>query len=306
MAGRATIPSSSTGAGGASALWGAAGALAAVVAFVAVLPLARDPSVVEALEVSDDPAAAVVPSASSAAGSAPAAATATAGATASAAKTAVALPPILQPSELAPTEVLDRAVTIEALRALAEKHPKDPKVITKLVKALATSPAGLHEAVINARRVFELDAASVKNSELQVILKRAASGQPATSDLALDIMASSMDSAGPDLLFELSNAKGVAPRVRERAIELGKSEAVRKVSTPQLRIAVSLRDRSGCERAQLFAEAEKTADARSLQYLTPLQAKKGCGLFRLGDCYGCLGNRVPLNKAITAIKNRTK
>ena len=72
------------------------------------------------------------------------------------------------------------------------------------------------------------------------------------------VMTSSMGAWGPDLLFELSNAKSVAPRVRTRALELTRTESVRKLATPQLRIALDLRDRGGCERQPLFPEAATT------------------------------------------------
>lgn len=282
----------------------AAVSLSVVVGFVALVPLARDPAVVEALEASDGALPGASASATDAAPTpAPTVATTAPSSSATADKTSI-LPEIMLPTELAPTAELDRATTVEQLRALSEKHPKDPKVLTKLVKALSVAPGGLHEATITARRLFELQPASANGAEMQVVIKRAASGQPATSDIALDIMSSSMGFAGPDLLFEMSNVKSLSPKLRERLIEATRTEGVRKLATAQLRIALDLRDKSACDRATLFAEAEKTADGRALQYLTPLQAKKGCGIFRLGDCYPCLGNRGPLNKAIHAIKQR--
>jgi hypothetical protein len=281
----------------------AAAGLGVVVGFVALLPLARDPAVVEALEVADGAVPAATASAAEQPPSPVASATTTAASSSATAKTSI-LPEIILPTELAPTEQLDRANTVDALRALSEKHPKDPKVLTKLVKTASVAPGGLHEATITARRLFELQPKSANSAEMQAVIKRAASGQPATSDIALDIMASSMGFAGPDILFEMSNVKSLNVKLRERMIELTRTDSVRKLATPQLRIALDLRDKTACDRATLFAEAEKTADGRSLQYLTPLQAKKGCGLFRLADCYPCLGNRGPLNKAIQGIKQR--
>jgi len=281
--------------------------LGVVIACVAVLPLLRDPDTVAALEASDGPAPSSSPRSSSSDDEPPRKSGVAATGSASAAKPSGSpLLPLFEPSDSAPTIELDQANTPEALRALSLKYPKDPKLLTKLVKALVATPNGLHEALVTSRRIFELSEASMKDAELQTVVKRGASGQPATSDLALDIMAASMGSTGPDLLFELSNAKGVAPRVRTKAAELTKSDGVKKLATPALRVAIDLRDRGGCDRAALFAEAEKSGDSRSLSFLTPLQARKGCGLFRLSDCYACLGNRAGLSKAIEAIKKRSK
>lgn len=280
--------------------------LVVVLAIVASLAFLRDPSVVTALEQADTPAASSsAPAPEESASPKRQDASPTSSSTASSSAEALPLLPLL-PGETAPNEELDRASTVDALRALGQKYPKDTKLLTKLVKGLVASPNGIHDAVVISRRIFELSPKSANDPELQTVLKRAASGQPATSDLALDVMAASMGSVGPDLLFELSNAKGVAPRVRTRTLDLTRTESVRKLASPALRIALDLRDRGGCERQPLFAEAEKTGDTRSLQYLTPLQAKKGCGLFRLADCYSCLGNRVALGKAISAIQDRAK
>jgi hypothetical protein len=276
-----------------------------VVGVVAALPFLRDPQVVAAIEQADASASssAVAPETE-----APKRASTAASADPSVSASASATPaaPSLLPGDVAPNEELDRASTVDALRALAEKYPKDPRLLTKLAKALSAGKNGLHDAVVMSRRIFELNPKATTDPELQMIVKRGASGQPATSDLALDIMASSMGSTGPDLLFEISLARGVSTNVRTRATDLTRTEAVRKLVTPALRVALDLRDMGGCERQKLFADAEKLGDGRSLQYLTPLQSKKGCGLFRLSDCYGCLGNRVALGKAVSAIQARAK
>jgi hypothetical protein len=209
------------------------------------------------------------------------------------------------PRSTAPAAVLDRAASAADLRKLAAEYPKDPRVLTKLARALSTTPDGLHEACITLRELFLISPASMKEPEVQTVLKRGASGQPATSDLALDIMATSMGAIGPDLLWEISAAKSVSKTVRDKANGLLQRDDVRKRATPALQVAVDLRDLPPCDRKRLFADAEKHGDSRSLPALTPLQATRGCGVFRLGDCYSsCLGGRAELNKAIQAIRQR--
>ncbi len=271
--------------------------------FVVLLPLFRDPATVTALELAEqgeEPSAAP----SAVASSPPGASARSAAPASSGSAPAKPVPP--PPEEVAPSAELDLAATAADLEKLAAKFPKDPRVTAKLAKTLSTTPNGLHGALSAARRTFELSPSTTESTDLQTIVKRGASGQPATSDLALDIMATSMGPVGPDLLFELSNAKSVSPTVRKKAVQATQTEAVKKLATPALRVAVGLRDRGGCQRAELFEEAEKVGDARSLQYLTPLQARSGCGplFFKMNDCYECLGNRATLQKAIQAIQKR--
>ena len=93
-------------------------------------------------------------------------------------------------------------------------------------------------------------------------------------------------------------------RARSRALTLTKREDVRKLATPALRVALDLRDKSGCARASVFADAEASGDKRALIYLNPLNARKGCGFLGMNDCYSCLGGRGELNRAISAINKR--
>lgn len=281
--------------------WLAGLGLLCVVSLVSALPFVRDPEVLAAIERADSDARPPGPPSED---EPPTRANLTPSASAS---VTVTLPPLPPPTPVtAPTEELDRATTLEALRALEKQYPKDTKVLTKLVRALSGTKTGLHEAVVLSRRLFELAPASASEPELQMVVKRGANGQPATSELALDVMASSMGTVGPDLLFALTQAPGVASNLKARILDLTKTEGVRAAASPALRVALDLRDAGGCERQKLFAEAEKVADKRALQYLTPLQKKSGCGFLKLSDCYPCLGSRVSLGKAISAIQSRAQ
>ncbi|HTJ80719.1 MAG TPA: hypothetical protein VL400_03315 [Polyangiaceae bacterium] len=269
----------------------AAAGLACVVALVGILPVLRDPASLDALE-------GVTGASSSRAARDGGDTSAGTGTHGTGAKKDEPEPP-----STASQAELDQATTVEQLAKLAERFGDDPKVLAKLARAQGADANGLIAACATLRKLFGIDPESMKNSDLLAVLKRAANGPAQASDLAFDIMATSMGSAGVDLMFEIATTPSTSKVVRDRAISLTKREEIRKKASPALLVALDLRDSSGCERKQHFARAKELADARALQYLTPLTATKGCGVFGLGDCFdGCLGNRKDLNETIKAIK----
>jgi len=264
--------------------------LALTVGVVALLPMLRDPSALDALEgVGTGDAATLTKPGGGA--------------------TSRELPEKKKQSPPPPTTAsqaeVDAATTLELLASLTARFPEDPKVLAKLAKAQAADPNGLVAAVATLRKLFSLDEQAVRDVDLQGILKRAASGSAQASDLAFDVMANSMGSAGIDLMYELGVSPGTSKLVRDRSISLTKRDDIRKKASPALLVALDLRGSVGCARKKDFARAAEVGDARSLQYLTPLTATKGCGVFGLGDCFDdCLGNRKELRDTISAIKAR--
>lgn len=199
---------------------------------------------------------------------------------------------------------LAAASTVEQLTELARRHPSDERAFVKLARAHAAQPDGMPKALATLKTLFAGSAQSLEDKELQAIVTRAANGPAALQEQALAMMASDMGRVGPDLLYELTAAPSVAKPVKQKALELTKRDDVRKLASPALLIALDLRDHPGCGRAPFLERAEKHGDKRSLAFLTPLQARKGCGLFNMNDCYACLGNRAAVNKAVEAIKAR--
>lgn len=204
-----------------------------------------------------------------------------------------------------PLPGLDQANTVPALKALLAQNPEDEQILAKLARTEAAQPNGLGDALATLKTLFSLAPKLAADKELGALVVRAADGKvPAQQDAAFALLADGMGSTGPDLLFELAASSTSSKAAKSRALTLTKREDVRKLATPALKIALDLRDKSGCERAKLFAEAEASADRRSLSYLTPLNARSGCGFLGMNDCYACLGGRAELNKAIAAINKR--
>ncbi|NUP05866.1 MAG: hypothetical protein HOW73_07400 [Polyangiaceae bacterium] len=200
---------------------------------------------------------------------------------------------------------IDKATTVAELEALATRDPDNAKLLAKLARVQAATPAGLGNALANVKRALAASGKIADDKDLQQIVVRGASGQPAVQDTAFELMTAQMGTVGPDLLYELTIAKSVSKTVKDRALAATKDEAVLKLASPALRIAVQLRDAAPCDRKALFDEAARVGDRRSLNSLTPLQARRGCGVFFAPkDCHPCLGDRADLNKAIEAINGR--
>ena len=268
--------------------------LMAIVAAVAVTAALRDP---KSLEGDGELAPSSSPSAKSAAqhpGDSP---RAEAGASAE---------PIAPEPQLAPVAVLDRTTGVADLEKLADQFPNDPKLTRKLLLAYADDPKYLAKSVGAARRMLAISPEAAKDEAVRQTITRGVSGPPSVSESAFESLQTSMGSAGGDILYDVASAPSVAQGVRDRAWKALKEDAkLREAMTPALRVAVDLKAATGCQRKSLFPAAEKEGDRRSLAYLEPLQARRGCGVFNLGDCYDCLGSRADLTKAIAAIKARS-
>ncbi len=204
-----------------------------------------------------------------------------------------------------PLPGLEQANTVPALKALLAQNPEDEQILAKLARTEGAQPNGLGDALATLKTLFSLAPKLASDKELGALVVRGADSKiPAQQDAAFALLADGMGSTGPDLLFELAASPAASKAAKSRALTLTKREDVRKLATPALRIALDLRDKSGCERAKLFADAEASGDKRSLSYLTPLNARNGCGFLGMNDCYACLGGRAELNKAIAAINKR--
>jgi hypothetical protein len=140
----------------------------------------------------------------------------------------------------------------------------------------------------------------------------AANAKPEAAALAFELMAKSMGSRGPDLLYDLASAPSVGKLPKDRAEKLLKDAAVKSLATPALLIANELRTTSGCGRKPLFPRAAKDGDGRALGLLKPLLVTNGCSsggfLGKLvgdrSDCFRCLGNRADLRDAVEVIEKR--
>jgi eukaryotic-like serine/threonine-protein kinase len=206
----------------------------------------------------------------------------------------------------APAADLDaaRAEGLVALGPLAQKFPSDPAVLKALMLAHASDKAGYSAAVGVARRLLEVAPSATTDEDVRRVLLLAANGPIDVAAQAFDLISTKMGSVGPDLLFELVTTTATAKYPKERAAKQLDDPAVRALASPALLIALDLRAALPCARKPLLSRARDTGDARSLSYLKQVAPTTGCGFFRRGDCYDCLGNRAELKEAISAIEAR--
>ena len=195
---------------------------------------------------------------------------------------ASAAPPAAPPVDTGPRatpEELAQAKEkgVDGLELLAARYPTDPAVLRALFLGFASRANGLVDAMALAKRLLAVAPEQAEDKDVRFLVKRGAAtpGQP--SALAFPLLAESMGSAGPDLLYELTLTDA---RASVRADQLLASEAVRAKATPALLVANDLRKAASCSaRVPLLERAAAVGDERSAAILAPLgaSAKKGCG-----------------------------
>jgi hypothetical protein len=188
-------------------------------------------------------------------------------------------PPTIEPGPRATPAELAQAKEkgVDGLQPLAERYPTDPAVLKALLLAFASRANGLVDAMTLAKRLFAVAPEEAQDSDLKFLVKRAASTPGQASSLAFPLMAESMGSVGPDLLYDLTLTDA---RASVRADQLLATEAVRAKATPALLIANDLRKAASCSaKVPLLERVIEVGDERSATILAPLgaSAKKGCG-----------------------------
>lgn len=176
------------------------------------------------------------------------------------------------------------AAGASALEQLAERYPENPQVLRALVMAHGSRAATLSQAMQAMRRLFGADPESIEDKDLQVMISRTSAMTPPASELAYQLMAEHMGTAGTDLLYKLSLGKNSQRQSTLRY--LAKSET-RKNFSSALAIAFDLRNSSSCKaRLPLLKRAEEHGDVRSIQVLSSLAngTDNGCGNKKRKPC----------------------
>jgi hypothetical protein len=212
-----------------------------------------------------------------------------------------------EPGDIAPDSDLAaaRSQGLAGLGSLAQKYPKDPAVLRALLFAHARDPGGYAAASGVAKRLLEIAPKMALDDDLQRFLLAAANGSPDAIAPALDVMAASMGSTGPDLLYQVV-ANG--SRGKERAAKLLEDPSVIEKSTAAVRIAFALQMASSCKaKKPLLERAAEQGDERAAAILRPLITSKGrgCGIFGLGGCPApCQSIAKDIQKALGAMEAR--
>jgi hypothetical protein len=119
------------------------------------------------------------------------------------------------------------------------------------------------------------------------------------------LSARSLGASGADLLFDVWSSTGAKTPITRGARRWLDTEPVRAAAGPALLVALELREARGCEavKALLPAVAER-GDERCSLPLKRFSEERGCGLFKLEDCFPCLRGDPNLALAVEAVAGR--
>jgi hypothetical protein len=210
---------------------------------------------------------------------------------------------------LASDEELSAGISqgIAALEPLLERYPADPRVLRATGVAYASRAASMGEALEIFDRLFRAAPQTVNDADLQNMVSRISTVGGAVGTRAFKVMATTMGSSGPDLLYRIALSR---PAQRDVALRHLADTAVRSRFSPELAIAYDLHFAATCSaRVPLLSRAEQFGDERSIMVLQPLAAstQKGCGPRKRQPCKAsCANEAAAFKKSIEVIAARLR
>ena len=208
---------------------------------------------------------------------------------------------------LAPPDVLAAAEAggSAAVTDLTARFPEDPAVWRALVRTYTAEKRGV-DAMRAVAKLVALNERAAEDQDVEEAVKAAVQGPTESADAAFAVMESGLGARGPDLLYDLSTTKGLAPRALARVKQALVKPEVKARMSPALLLLVDFRAATGCEaKKALLARAKEQGDGRILSSLRTLQVAKGCGFLGLSDCWSCMRKDNALGATIAAIEERT-
>jgi serine/threonine-protein kinase len=171
----------------------------------------------------------------------------------------------------------------DALRALAQRYPRDPEVLKALFMVLASRTDTFDESLEKAKSMLEVAPALSLDREVRFVVTRATERGGRTAELAFAVLSGSMGYTGADLLYDLL--------LRKPELELRTKQALRDARrqnhvSPALAMAYDLRFAPTCAaRLTLLSRASEVGDDRSISVLSSLASKpQGCRRTRYRPC----------------------
>ncbi len=197
-----------------------------------------------------------------------------------------------------------RTEGLTALARLAARFPGDPAIPVESAKLQMNAGDSLG-CVHSVERALSLDPRVNKNAEVATVLWKAVQRKE-SRDAAFALLEGAMSERGADILYDLTATPGVRGEIKQRAEQFFASKRYSQPASPALRVLIALRDADSCaSRASLLETVTRDADARVLPLLAELRKTTGCGASRREDCYPCLRQGGALERAYSAIKQRT-
>src|SRR5262249_25035670 len=140
------------------------------------------------------------------------------------------------------------------------------------------------EAMQAVQKLVALDRDAAEDGDVVQLITAAAEGPPDSSDPAFELMEKDLGARGVDLLFDLSQTRGVSQKVLARVKQSLAKPDVKSQASSALSILMDMKSASGCEaKRALLTRARDDGDSRILPLLRTLTAGKGCGFLGLGD-----------------------
>jgi serine/threonine-protein kinase len=171
----------------------------------------------------------------------------------------------------------------DALRALAERYPRDPEVLKALFLSLASKTDTFDESLQHAKRMLEVAPALSLDREVRFVITRATERGGKTAELAFDVLSGSMGYTGADLLYDLMLRR---PELETRTKQALRDARKQNHVSPALAMAFDLRFAATCAaRLPLLPRAAEVGDDRSISVLSSLASKpQGCRRTRYRPC----------------------
>jgi serine/threonine-protein kinase len=199
---------------------------------------------------------------------------------------------------------------LAALEAIPtrERRASDWRALAHGLCALGDSPgcAAAYKAAI-------LGAPSLKRDAVLLADVRQLTENGVAYEEAMRLSAHHLDASGVDILFDVwmaTRSDKDAQVVNRRARQFLDDGSVRDHASPELRIALELERAEKKRRCKdvppLLKKAAESADERAVPVLDKLAVGRGCGVFGLGDCWGCLRGNKDLSDAKSAAAARKK
>jgi len=208
---------------------------------------------------------------------------------------------------LAPSDAIAAAEAAgsTALSELTTRFPEDPSVWRALIRAHTSEKRGV-DAVRAVAKLVSVSERAVEDQDVEEALKAAVQGPTESADAAFALMENGLGAKGPDLLYDLSTTKGLAPKALTRVKQSLVKPDVKARMSPALAVVVELRAATSCEaKKALLSRAKEQGDERILSALKAMQVPKGCGFLGLSDCWACMRRDNALGATIAAIEDRS-
>lgn len=223
----------------------------------------------------------------------------------SASVSATAAPSATAPELASPAQVRGAiARGGDALVALRERYPDDPKVVRALGVQYAASAATLMQSLQTFSHLFALDPSATADKEVRQLVLQMTEISGPVSRRAYALLAEEMGHEGPDQLYRIALTDAGHKQAALAAIE-----RARKAGTVSdaLAIAMDLQFNDSCaKRVPLLPRAVEHGDQRSVTVLAALSAsKRACGKRKKELCKPtCPAEAEQFRAAVDAISER--